>query len=181
MRDQTLHSSSVPVYHVCQCCNGAGCNVCADLVLIEGDIPDELGPDFDEINLDDWTDSNRLLHCSDMPINRVIGITARYVLCQDCLRALPYTDELHQTEGSCVCGGDMCGCEGCNQQVHMLLAGVRDYRVLDLLSPIADWSADHGFTAIPPFPSVRFFGPGAIDSRMPWERAHDDWLRDMEV
>lgn len=77
MRDQTLHSSSVAVYHVCQCCNGAGCNVCADLVLIEGEIPDELGPDFDEINLDDWMDSNGVLHCSDTPINRVIGISVR--------------------------------------------------------------------------------------------------------
>jgi len=80
------------------------------------------------------------------PINGVIGIKARYVLCQDCLRVLPYTDELHQTEGSCICGGDMCGCGGCDEQAHMLFAGVRDYRLLEIQSPISGWSAEGGFT-----------------------------------
>jgi len=53
-----------------------------------------------------------------------------YVLCQNCLRVLPYSDVLHQTEGSCVCGGDMCGCHDCSRTAAMLVdcyyVGVRD-------------------------------------------------------
>lgn len=118
MERQTLQQQ-VPVYHVCQQCGGQGCEACADLCIVEGDLS---------------------------PINGVIGIKARYVLCQDCLRVLPYTDELHQTEGSCICGGDMCGCVGCDEQAHMLFAGVRDYRALDLQCPISGWSAEGGCT-----------------------------------
>jgi len=115
MEAQTLQQQ-VPVYHVCQQCNGAGCQACSDLLILDGDIQLDLG-------------------------NKV-----HYVLCQDCLRILPYTDELHQTEGSCVCGGDMCGCGGCDEQAHMLLVGVRDWRALDLRSPITGWSAEEGCT-----------------------------------
>lgn len=45
----------------------------------------------------------------------------RFVLCQDCLRVLPYSDALHQTDGSCVCGGDMCGCAECNSIAERLV------------------------------------------------------------
>lgn len=114
----SMASQVVPVYHVCQACGGDGCEACSDLMILEGDI--NLDPDLNE--------------------------EVAYVLCQDCLRVLPYTDELHQTEGSCVCGGDMCGCGGCNEQAHMLFAGIRDYRVLDILTPISGWSAERGYT-----------------------------------
>lgn len=131
MERQTLQQHP-PVYHVCQTCGGEGCAACSDLCILEGEI--ELDPELDD-ELPSVT-----------PINGVIGIKARYVLCQDCLRVLPYTDELHQTEGSCICGGDMCGCGGCDEQAHMLFAGVRDYRLLDIQSPISGWSAEGGFT-----------------------------------
>lgn len=143
MERQTLQEHP-PVYHVCQQCAGQGCAACSDLCILDGDF-DELGPDFTDIDLADWVDETGALSCeSQSPINGVIGVRARYVLCQDCLRVLPYSDELHQTEGSCVCGGDMCGCGGCEEQAHMLFAGVRDWRVLDLRFPISGWSSEEG-------------------------------------
>jgi hypothetical protein len=50
MERQTLQQQ-VPVYHVCQSCGGAGCAVCADLCIVEGDL---------------------------MPINTVIGIKSAW-------------------------------------------------------------------------------------------------------
>lgn len=46
----------------------------------------------------------------------------KYVLCQNCLRVRPYSDALHQNEGSCSCGGDMCGCPDCNEIADKLLS-----------------------------------------------------------
>lgn len=55
MERQTLQQL-VPVYHVCQQCAGAGCAVCADLCIVEGDIPESSLLDA-EIQLDgDWND-----------------------------------------------------------------------------------------------------------------------------
>jgi len=51
------------------------------------------------------------------------------VLCQDCLRVLPYSDELHQTPNSCTCGGDMCGCDDCNHTAQKIQAKEVDYVV----------------------------------------------------
>ncbi len=44
-----------------------------------------------------------------------------FVLCQSCLRVRPYSDALHQTEGSCVCGSDMCGCPDCDAVAEKLM------------------------------------------------------------
>lgn len=38
--------NSVPVYHVCQNCNGEGCAVCSDLLILDGDI--QLDPEWNE-------------------------------------------------------------------------------------------------------------------------------------
>lgn len=146
MEAKTLQQQ-IPVYHVCQECGGEGCAACSDLCILDGEIQlnipaSEIEWTEDDYDLCHWSDE----YFPDTPINGVIGNKVHYVLCQDCLRILPYTDELHQTEGSCVCGGDMCGCGGCDEQAHMLLVGVRDWRALDLRSPITGWSAEEGCT-----------------------------------
>jgi len=52
----------------------------------------------------------------------------RYVLCQDCLKAKPYTDKRHDSEEQCECGGDFCGCDSCNQDADRLIRqGKIDY------------------------------------------------------
>ncbi len=108
----------VPVYHVCQHCGGDGCPLCSDLMILEGDI--QLDPELDD--------------------------EIRYVLCQDCLRVQLYTDALHQTEGSCSCGGDMCGCGGCHQDASRLMVGVRDSSLFDFRVPVdlTGWTAEKG-------------------------------------
>lgn len=60
MEAQTLQEQ-VPVYHVCQHCNGAGCAACSDLLILDGDI--QLDPEWN----DELPDS--------LPINGVIGDT----------------------------------------------------------------------------------------------------------
>lgn len=84
--------------------------------------------------------------CSDLCI--VEGDLPAYVLCQNCLRVLPYTDELHQTEGSCVCGGDMCGCGDCHYDASRLIAGVRDVSLFDFRGVIdlTSWTAERGLS-----------------------------------
>lgn len=61
MERETLQQQ-VPVYHVCQQCNGAGCAACSDLCILDGDI--QLDPE--------WSDELPPV----MPINGVIGITS---------------------------------------------------------------------------------------------------------
>lgn len=58
MEAQTLHEQ-IPVYHVCQECNGAGCAACSDLLILDGDI--QLDPE--------WVDELP----EPSPINGVIG------------------------------------------------------------------------------------------------------------
>lgn len=48
----------------------------------------------------------------------------RYVLCQDCLAVLPYTDDRHQEREFCSCGGQLCGCDDCNAEAVRLLLNV---------------------------------------------------------
>lgn len=108
MERQTLQQQ-VPVYHVCQACGGAGCAVCADLCIFEGDLP-------------------------------------AYVLCNDCLRVLPYTDARHQEEEFCTCGGQLCGCGDCHETAAALMAGVRDASGFDFRVGVnlSDWTAEAG-------------------------------------
>ncbi|MCF5763317.1 hypothetical protein K3H47_05025 [Aeromonas veronii] len=65
MEAQTLQQQ-VPVYHVCQQCNGAGCQACSDLLILDGDI--QLDPE--------WVDELP----EPSPINGVIGTTPDYSL-----------------------------------------------------------------------------------------------------
>ncbi|WP_421310473.1 hypothetical protein [Aeromonas sp. 603696] len=65
MEAQTLQQE-VPVYHVCQECNGHGCVSCSDLLILDGDI--QLDPD--------WSDELPDLS----PINGVIGV----IPCRHC-------------------------------------------------------------------------------------------------
>ncbi|MCF5866480.1 hypothetical protein [Aeromonas veronii] len=97
MEAQTLQQQ-VPVYHVCQECNGAGCQACSDLLILEGDV--ELDPYecpycgwigghvdgcvFVDPEIDqqlEWLDafSERVQLLTKMaPINGVIGTTPDY-------------------------------------------------------------------------------------------------------
>lgn len=59
MEAQTLQQQT-PIYHVCQQCNGAGCQACSDLLILDGDI--QLDPD--------WNDELP----EPSPINGVIGV-----------------------------------------------------------------------------------------------------------
>lgn len=45
MEAQTLQQQT-PIYHVCQQCNGAGCQACSDLLILEGDI--QLDPEWSD-------------------------------------------------------------------------------------------------------------------------------------
>lgn len=63
MEAQTLQQQ-VPVYHVCQQCNGAGCQACSDLLILDGDI--QLDPE--------WVDELS----EPSPINGVIGVNAAW-------------------------------------------------------------------------------------------------------
>lgn len=85
MEAQTLQQQ-VPVYHVCQQCNGAGCQACSDLLILDGDI--QLDPEWNddlpqhtvEEQLE-WLDafSERVQLLTAMaPINGVIGTTPDY-------------------------------------------------------------------------------------------------------
>lgn len=85
MEAQTLHEQ-IPVYHVCQECNGAGCQACSDLLILDGDI--QLDPEWNddlpqhtvEEQLE-WLDafSERVQLLTAMaPINGVIGTTPDY-------------------------------------------------------------------------------------------------------
>lgn len=97
MKVQNLQQQ-VPVYHVCQQCNGAGCQACSDLLILEGDV--ELDPYecpycgwigghvdgcvFVDPEIDqqlEWLDafSERVQLLTKMaPINGVIGTTPDY-------------------------------------------------------------------------------------------------------
>ncbi|MFQ1814422.1 hypothetical protein ACK36E_09190 [Aeromonas veronii] len=76
MEAQTLQQQ-VPVYHVCQQCNGAGCQACSDLCILDGEI--QLDPEFTPEYVDElyeWAD--KFCDCLDLlselsPINGVIG------------------------------------------------------------------------------------------------------------
>ncbi|WP_421202840.1 hypothetical protein [Aeromonas sp. 602658] len=87
MEAQTLQQQ-VPVYHVCQECNGAGCAACSDLLILDGDI--QLDPEWNddlpqhtvEEQLE-WLDafSERVQLLTAMaPINGVIGTMPDYPL-----------------------------------------------------------------------------------------------------
>lgn len=49
--------------------------------------------------------------------------TMKYVLCQDCLSVLPYSDDRHNEIELCACGGQLCGCTHCHELAVDLLTG----------------------------------------------------------
>ncbi|CAJ1858478.1 hypothetical protein PKDLPJHF_02181 [Aeromonas veronii] len=78
MEAQTLQQQ-VPVYHVCQQCNGAGCQACSDLLILDGDIQldpeyvDPEGPPCDSCPQPCIVGESCRYFCSLSPINGVIG------------------------------------------------------------------------------------------------------------
>nr|MBF4395483.1 hypothetical protein [Vibrio anguillarum] len=39
----------------------------------------------------------------------------RFCICGDCSVIVPFSAELHNEDEFCECGGQMCGCDFCNQ------------------------------------------------------------------
>lgn len=64
------------------------------------------------------------------------------MLCQDCLRVVPFDLAGHQNDYSCECGGDWCGCEFCLFTVAQLRAGRRSD--IGLKRPIEFWCEETG-------------------------------------
>lgn len=71
-----------------------------------------------------------------------------FVMCQDCLRLSIYSTEKHGEQEFCLCGGQWCGCESCNEQALMLLSGERDQNKLGLQVPISSWSPVNGCVVV---------------------------------
>jgi hypothetical protein len=57
----------------------------------------------------------------------VIMISSKYCLCQDCLKVYPFTLERHQEEEFCSCGGQLCGCQDCNDEATRKVLSVQRY------------------------------------------------------
>lgn len=70
------------------------------------------------------------------------------VLCQDCLRVEDFTQEKHVTEGSCTCGGDMCGCPFCMDTVNKLNAGYRKAKDIKCQIDVGAWSEKNGLDEV---------------------------------
>jgi len=67
------------------------------------------------------------------------------MLCQDCLRVVPFTMAGH-IEGTekCVCGGEFCGCGECQSVIRALKKGHRDKRSLGISGVVVSWSPAEG-------------------------------------
>lgn len=61
-------------------------------------------------------------HGEVFQLDESLELEPRYVLCQDCLAVLPYTDDRHQEREFCTCGGQLCGCDDCNAEAARLLS-----------------------------------------------------------
>jgi hypothetical protein len=66
------------------------------------------------------------------------------MICQDCLRVVPYTSAGHLGFELCLCGGEYCGCCQCQKVIRALKKGHRDKRSLGLNSVVLSWSAQYG-------------------------------------
>ena len=67
-----------------------------------------------------------------------------YVLCQDCLRILCFSHDLHVGKQKCVCGGDFCGCPSCNSTVQLLFKGFLTSEALHIRHDLASWTPENG-------------------------------------
>ncbi|MGF1717857.1 hypothetical protein L4D08_23635 [Photobacterium chitinilyticum] len=68
----------------------------------------------------------------------------KYVLCQNCLKLKPFTDDRHNSEEQCECGGDFCGCLYCQETIEGLLAGETKAEVLGTKCDVNGWTAEGG-------------------------------------
>lgn len=69
-----------------------------------------------------------------------------FVLCQDCLRALPYTDDRHGGLELCECGGDLCGCPGCCDSIRQLQSGELSAKKVGIVGEdLKKWTPEGGF------------------------------------
>ncbi|MGF1747732.1 DUF3850 domain-containing protein [Vibrio cionasavignyae] len=49
-----------------------------------------------------------------------------FVLCQNCLKVMNFTVARHNEDEFCTCGGQLCGCEGCQSQAEkQVIAGAK--------------------------------------------------------
>lgn len=71
------------------------------------------------------------------------------VLCQDCLKVEDFTHEKHVNEGSCACGGDMCGCYSCMKTINKLNAGYRKAADIGCQTDVGVWSEENGLVEVP--------------------------------
>lgn len=53
----------------------------------------------------------------------IIAINKPLVLCQDCRAVSEYSDEKHNDEVICACGGQWCGCARCQFTARGLMRG----------------------------------------------------------
>ncbi|GLT18028.1 hypothetical protein GCM10007938_18060 [Vibrio zhanjiangensis] len=66
----------------------------------------------------------------------------KQVLCQDCLKLKPFTAARHNSEEQCECGGDFCGCSGCQHTIKGLLAGKTSAKDLGTVKDIHGWTSE---------------------------------------
>lgn len=66
------------------------------------------------------------------------------MLCQDCLRVLPFEQAGHEGQYNCICGGEWCGCKACQITISRLRAGEFRGSLLGLSVDIRDWSEKDG-------------------------------------
>lgn len=72
----------------------------------------------------------------------------RVMICQDCLRIAPFDLAGHQEDYYCTCGGQWCGCPGCNVDAKRLINGVRSKAVFGGTSDVPDtWTPENGIPA----------------------------------
>ncbi len=46
---------------------------------------------------------------------------SKFVLCQDCLKVSIFSVARHNEDELCACGGQYCGCSGCDQQAREIV------------------------------------------------------------
>ena len=66
----------------------------------------------------------------------------KYVMCTDCLKQMPYTDERHEGEELCDCGGEYCGCCNCLNTLKQLKKGETKKEILGTVKDINSWTVN---------------------------------------
>lgn len=68
----------------------------------------------------EWKEVLQRLKCL---VDRLSLTCGEIVLCQDCLRLMPFSMRRHNGEEFCECGGELCGCQSCVRAAKQLLDG----------------------------------------------------------